>query len=45
MISSGIAFADVPTLEQYGNTVRLTQYIETLPNGRRHRILEPFAPG
>ncbi len=26
--------------DRYGNTVRLTQYIETLPNGRRHRIIE-----
>ncbi len=25
---------------RYGNTVRFTQYIETLPNGRRHRIIE-----
>ncbi len=25
---------------QYGNTVRFAQYIETLPNGRRHRIIE-----
>ncbi len=26
--------------DKYGNTVRLTQYIETLPSGRRHRIIE-----
>ncbi|EWY40178.1 signal peptidase [Skermanella stibiiresistens SB22] len=31
---------DFVTTDQFGRQMRVTQYIETLPNGRQHRIIE-----
>jgi len=36
---------DFVTTDQFGRQVRVTQYMETLPNGRKHRIIEESDTG
>jgi signal peptidase I len=36
---------DFVTTDQFGRQVRVAQYIETLPNGRKHRIIEESDTG
>jgi signal peptidase I len=36
---------DFVTTDQFGRQVRVAQYVETLPNGRKHRIIEESDTG